>query len=157
MTEENTLDSQTAEIEALAAQAENEDFTPEPEALQGEYQSAQPEQQQISTGELCTTLLHIGFALVAARRGDHWKLSAQEAAGTGEAVGAVLDKYFPDMPAHGAEIVAVIAVGSVLAPRLAVDSQISKEKPKQAPKNPEQKDAKEDAPVFTMEGYEHGD
>lgn len=154
-------DQQAAELEALAQQAETEDFIPEPDTVEGEYQSAEPE--AISTGELCAALLSIGFGLVASRRGDHWKLNEAEANETGQAVGAVLDKYFPDMGAHGPELTALLTVGAVLTPRLMADKQIesqrakarAEQQAKQQPKPDEKPEVQ--SPEFDMKGGIDGD
>jgi hypothetical protein len=79
----------------------------------------------METGEMVSAMLMIGFELVASRRGEHWRLSPSEAKQTGAAVGDVLDKYFPDMTSHGAEITAVMACSMVLLPRIGQDKAIN--------------------------------
>lgn len=146
MIEENSqgAEQQAAQLEQLEALAAAEDFQPGPEsALEGEHQHAEPE---ISTGELCTALLSIGFSVVASRRGSHWALNETEAKETGQAVGAVLDKYFPDMANHGPELTALMTVGAVLTPRLMIDKQqtMQQERQRQEPSD-SQKRAEEAA------------
>jgi hypothetical protein len=116
---------QNADLSNLEFIAANEDYTPSPEAMQAEQGEAQPE---ISTGEMCSSLLMIGFNLIGSRRGDHWNLSQEEASETGNAVGAVLDKYFPDMSNQGVEITAVMTCAMVLTPRLMADKQYAQQR-----------------------------
>ncbi len=118
---QNSQAQQLEQLEQLASTAGAEDYQPTPEEVQAEEEAA----DQISTGELCTALLSVGFSLVAARRGDHWTLNEAEARETGNAVGAVLDKYFPDMNQHGPELTALMTVGAVLTPRLMTDKRIA--------------------------------
>jgi len=112
---------QAADLSNLEFIAANEDYTPGPGAVAGEHEAAQPE---ISTGELCSSLLMIGFNLIGSRRGDHWNLTQEEATETGNALGQVLDKYFPDMSSQGVELTAVMTCAMVLTPRLMADKQL---------------------------------
>ena len=116
---------QAADLSNLEFIAANEDYTPSPDQMQGEQAEAQPE---ISTGEMCSSLLMIGFNLIGSRRGDHWNLTQEEATETGNAVGAVLDKYFPDMSNQGVEITAVMTCAMVLTPRLMADKQYAQQR-----------------------------
>ncbi len=112
---------QLTDLDNLAQQAANEDFIPEPDQVhQGEVETA----PEISTGQMVTALLSIGFNMVAGRKGSHWNLSAEEATETGEAIGGVLDKYFPDLSESGVELTACMTVAMVLTPRLMMDKQI---------------------------------
>jgi hypothetical protein len=112
---------QAADLSNLEFIAANEDYAPNPDAMAGEHEE---DQSEISTGEMCSSLLMIGFNLIGSRRGDHWNLSQEEASETGNAVGAVLDKYFPDMSNQGIEITAVMTCAMVLTPRLMADKQM---------------------------------
>jgi hypothetical protein len=112
---------QNADLSNLEFIAANEDYAPNPDAMTGEHEE---DQSEISTGEMCSSLLMIGFNLIGSRRGDHWNLSQEEASETGNAVGAVLDKYFPDMSNQGIEITAVMTCAMVLTPRLMADKQM---------------------------------
>lgn len=109
-------EQQLNELAALAAEAAAE----EP----GEYipgdGAPEAEPQGPSIGEMMAGVLGITFGLVAARRGAHWNLSAAEAKQAGEAYGAVLDKYFPDMRT-GPEVAAVAVTAMIVLPRLAAD------------------------------------
>lgn len=151
-------DNQSAEniaaIEAMATEAESEDFDLSTVAA-NDQQQAEPEPEGMQTGELCTALLSIGFSLVAARKGPHWALQPEEASETGNAVGAVLDKYFPGMAEQGPEITALMCVGMVVGPRLMMDAKIEAErgdkaKPVQGQESPAKRAAqqaeKQDAP-----------
>lgn len=112
-----------SEIEQLAALAEAQDESQESEWKATELTS--PENESMETGELCTAILAIGFSLVASRRGGHWELNPTEADETGKAIGAVLDKYFPNLAgSSGAEVTAAMTLGMVLMGRLAEDKRI---------------------------------
>jgi hypothetical protein len=76
--------------------------------------------EQMSSAEVCTMAVSTTFALVAARRGDHWQLQDAEAQQMGEAYGALLDKYFPDSVA-GPEVAAVLVTATVIFPRAMAD------------------------------------
>lgn len=147
------VDRQLEELAALEAVAVNED-APEIGDMAGGTGGAQEEKEpEITTGQLMTGLFSLGFGLAAKTRGPHWALSSAEAEETGEAVGALLDKYFPDMGTHGPELVAVLTVGSVVVPRLGMDSQIKearKQKQAKAMRQNSAHDSKEDAPILDM-------
>ena len=135
------------EIEQLAALAEAQDATQESEWQATDL--AEAEDAGMETGELCTAILAIGFSLIASRRGGHWELNATEADETGKALGAVLDKYFPDLAgSSGAEVTAVMTLGMVLMGRFAEDKRIhEKEIGPKAKAEPEQQAKKQnDAP-----------
>lgn len=142
------------EIEQLAALAEQQD-----QGHQSEWEPV-PEGQEVveapemETSELCTALLSIGFSLIASRRGEHWELNRTEAVETGRAVGAVLDKYFPDLAASsGVEVTAVMTLGMVLMGRVAEDKKVAaakevKDTPKASPVQ-QPVSGQNDAPEFT--------
>ncbi len=79
-----------------------------------------------TSGELCTTCLTVVFSILSARRGPHWELQPKEAEQLGNATGAVLDKYCPDIEG-GPEYALVVAAGMVLVPRVMVDRKIEEE------------------------------
>jgi len=106
---------QESEMSAMA-----EDFQPPSEDGMGTGVQAQV---SIDSGQLCATCLSVGFGIMAGRRGSHWALSAEEAEQLGNASGALLDKYCPDIDG-GPEYAFIIAVGMVIAPRLMPDKQI---------------------------------
>lgn len=120
---------QMADLSSLEFQAASEDYEPSNDAMAGQHEAA--EQPDMSTGELCSSLLMIGFNLIASRRGQHWQLTTDEANETGNALGAVLDKYFPDLSNQGVEITAVMTVGMVLTPRLMADKQVQEAEERQ--------------------------
>ena len=122
-------DQQFEELEQLANFADQADAgqQSEWEAIPDSESLAEP--PAMETAELCTALLSIGFSLVASRRGDHWNLNRTEAEETGKAVGAVLDKYFPDLAqTSGVEVTAVMTLGMVCMGRIAQDKKIAAEK-----------------------------
>ena len=95
------------------------DFEPEKDVGQEPIES----EPEISTGEMCATCLGVVFGIVAGRRGEHWNLSAEEAEQLGNATGAVLDKYVPDIQG-GVEYTLIVAAGMVVIPRLMVDKKL---------------------------------
>ncbi len=114
------------EIEQLADLAESQDANQENQWQATDMESPENEEPSMETGELCTAILSIGFSLVASRRGAHWELNRTEADETGRAIGAVLDKYFPDLAgSSGAEVTAAMTLGMVLMGRLAEDKRIN--------------------------------
>lgn len=79
----------------------------------------------VQTGEMVADLLDITFnGLIAPRRGDHWKLSADESKALGHAYGAVFDKYLPNLQS-GPEFAAVIVTVAVIGPKIAQDRAIA--------------------------------
>ena len=120
------MSDQFEEINQLANFADQNDAGQESEweaIPEGQEVAEAPEME---TSELCTALLSIGFSLVASRRGEHWTLNRTEAEETGKAVGAVLDKYFPDLAAtSGVEVTAVMTMGMVVMGRLATDKKVA--------------------------------
>lgn len=83
---------------------------------------------ELSTADICSTVVALLFGIVAARRGEHWNLGADEQKALGEALGAVVDKYLPNMDT-GPEAALVITAAIIIAPRLAVDRQESDKEP----------------------------
>lgn len=122
---------QAADLSQLEFVAANEDYTPGPEIAAGEVEAA-ADPEAMDTGEMMTSLLQIGFGLVASRRGDHWALNEAEATETGNAIGGVLDKYFPDLSNQGVEVTAVMTCAMLLTPRLMTDKQLAAQREQQA-------------------------
>jgi hypothetical protein len=138
------------EIEQLADLAEHQDASQDSEWKATDVSAPEDTADSMETGELCTAILMIGFSLVASRRGAHWELNRTEADETGKAIGAVLDKYFPDLAgSSGAEVTAAMTLGMVLMGRLAEDKRLHEievgPKAKAKPAAPE-KQATNDAP-----------
>ena len=104
------VDDQIGELRRLSSDYEKTERT------EAAVASGIPE---ISTGELMTQFLSVGFGLVAVRAGEHWVLSTDEAEIAGNAYGDVLDKYFPDLSGMGGvEVTAVMVTGSLMIPRM---------------------------------------
>lgn len=111
----SALDADTAAaLDALGESADSgADYVPGPvEPPPGDDPGPGP-----STVEVCSTCLDVTFAVVAARAGDHWKLSADELDMLGGALAAVVDKYFPDM-ATGPEATLIMVAGILIVPRV---------------------------------------
>jgi len=119
-----------AAVEARAASAADDDA-----ALEGEYQpsgeSEQAGQGDPSSEEVVTTLAVVTFRLIATRRGEHWQLSADEAQQIGQAGGAVLDKWAPDMTV-GPEATLAVTLGVVLVGRVQQDKAVADAKRREA-------------------------
>lgn len=76
---------------------------------------------QLDTAAMLASLLQITFNnVIAPRRGDHWKMSADECASLGQVYGAVFDKYVPDF-GTGPEVAAALVTVAILGPRIATD------------------------------------
>lgn len=84
----------------------------------------QPTVAGMTSGQLWSVLISVGFSVAASRRGGHWALSPDEAEQLGEAAGAVADKYMPDMEA-GPEYALLGAVFMVCLPRVMEDRAIA--------------------------------
>ena len=148
------MSDQFEELNQLADFADSKDAGQETEwQAIPDGQEVETEAASMETAELCTALLSIGFSLLAARRGEHWALNRTEAEETGKAVGAVLDKYFPDLAeTSGVEVTAVMTMGMVVMGRLAQDKKVAqakevKDTPAPAPQQTHNKEP--DAPEFT--------
>jgi hypothetical protein len=136
------------EIEQLADLAESQDANQESEWQATDLAVNGDDSASMETAELCTAILSIGFSLIGSRRGAHWELNPIEAEETGKAIGAVLDKYFPELAsASGAEVTAVMTLGMVLMSRYAEDKRIKEKEvgPKAKEAAPETR-ATNDAP-----------
>lgn len=114
----NDQEQQINELEHLAAAADAEEPA-EGEFIPGQEPEPEPEQQH-STAEVLAPLLQITFGIVASRRGPHWALSDGEAKEAGEAYGAVMDKYFPEV-SMGPEVTAVMVTLAIVGPRVMQD------------------------------------
>lgn len=102
-----------AEADAALAAAPADEFGGELDAAPAE----QPASEE--TAQLCASLLEVTCnQLLAAKHGDHWRISKEEAKALGAAYGAVLDKYFPNMRS-GPELTAVLLTAAVFGPRVA--------------------------------------
>lgn len=75
-------------------------------------------------GEELAFVFEMGFGVVATRRGEHWKLSGEEAEQLGVATDRVLAKYLPDMQT-GPEVALVLTAGMVFLPRMMLDKQLA--------------------------------
>lgn len=106
-------EQQIAELEHLAASADEceQEYIPGAEA---------EEPSGASSAELCEQLLALSFAVAAARLGEHWRLSPEEASEAGKAYGALLDKYAPGAEL-GVEATAIVVTGMIVLPRLLVE------------------------------------
>lgn len=84
-----------------------------------------PPAAEITTGQLLTAILVPVFKVLA----PAWAVSRDECALLGEAWGAVVDKYLPDLDL-GVELSAVLATALVFGPRWGTPPKVQpKEKP----------------------------
>lgn len=97
-----------ADLSAQAAALEGEVLRAESRAEGDQDAPAGP-----STGELLAALLRPTFDIVA----PDWRVTDSECEMLGQAYGAVIDKYFPDLE-MGVELTAVLVTAAVLGPRL---------------------------------------
>ena len=108
-----------AEADALLAESNVESVQSTPD------QEQRPE--DVPTGEIIASFMEITFnGLIAPRRGLHWEMKRDECQAVGNAYGAVIDKYFPDLNV-GVEFTAIIVTISVFGPRVAADARLRAE------------------------------
>lgn len=72
------------------------------------------------SAEMIAELLHLAFAVKAARHGEHWLLSEKEATTLGLKTARVLDKYMPAFEA-GPEAALIVSCLIIIGPRVAID------------------------------------
>lgn len=96
-----------------------QDFSPGPGGSGG----GKSGQGSAETGAMLGVLVSTVCTVVAARRGDHWILRPEEAESVGQAAGAVLDKYVPNVEA-GPEFALVMVCLTVFGPRAMADIQM---------------------------------
>lgn len=89
----------------------------EPDELHPDAAGAGSGQQpDASAADLLSGLLMVGHSIAAKRFGEHWELTPEEAKELGNAAGAVLDKYFPDL-STGPEVRLLVVAGGVYGMR----------------------------------------
>ncbi len=102
------------------ANSSGEDFVP---AGGGVDAGGQGRASGVDNGAMLAGLLGTVSIVVATRRGDHWKLSDDEAKALGGALDAVVQKYIPDM--ESSPEFALVAVSlAVIGPRVMADMQM---------------------------------
>lgn len=121
---------ETKHYENLEAYAKEAEGTGEYIPGTGEPEPG-PEDMSLG-GEELAFIFSVGFDLLAARRGDHWKLKFDEAEKLGFATDKVLEKYFPDIQT-GPEVTLLLTAGMFVAPRLMIDRDIAEKKTEQEP------------------------
>jgi hypothetical protein len=70
----------------------------------------------------------LGAKLLARKRGDHWRISEEEADALGEAWAAPLTPYLAQLAEYSPWIVAAMATVNVVAPRLIAEAEIAEGK-----------------------------
>lgn len=126
---------QLKELSLLAS--DGEDFNPGKEGVGGDKVGGGAA-VNVDTGAVMGSLMTAVFAVLAARRGDHWMLSEGEAMSLGGAVAAVLDKYVPDMES-GPEFALVMVSLTVIGPRAMTDIKVRDESPAEPSKSQQEK------------------
>lgn len=102
----------------------------------------------VNTGEMITALLDITFNIgLAAKRGPHWKMPPEDCAQLGNAYGAVVDKYMPDLRT-GPELTAIMVSVPILLPRILADLAAGKP----APAKPADQDTEKVDPDIVIKG-----
>ncbi|HET8701031.1 MAG TPA: hypothetical protein VFL97_05130 [Nitrococcus sp.] len=112
-----------AELEAIAAE--------DSAANDGEYIGAEeksgPDQGEV---ELVASLAKMTGEILAARRGDHWRLADREALAWAEAAVPVINKYAPDFQSSP-ELALVLASAMLVLPRMQQDRSVAVARAKQ--------------------------
>lgn len=103
-----------------------EEFPPRVDPAPGPVPEPAPDLLDPATVEM---LLAIPFDYIAARKGDHWKLSPEEKAALSPVTAKVLNKYAPTILSRWADEVALATVLSlVVIKRTNIDKEIFKAK-----------------------------
>jgi hypothetical protein len=79
--------------------------------------------EKIQAGELIAVCIGMSFNFIAARKGEHWKLSPDEAGELASATNDVIEEYMPDFETSPVVVLAAVGAG-IMAPRLMTDMQI---------------------------------
>lgn len=88
-----------------------------------------------STADLLSGLLMMVHGLAAARFGEHWRLTPEEAGELASAAGAVIDKYAPGISA-GPEVRLIVTAGAVYGIRYMAHQAWRAEQEARKPKEP---------------------
>lgn len=119
-TEKTPEEKQADDLAALAGATQAEDFTPGPEHTSA---PAVQEKPRLPIGDMLAGVMVVAFNLVAARRGDHWKLKPEEAEELGGALGDVADHYFPQLELGPLPVLGGVAA-MVIVPRVMHDQAL---------------------------------
>lgn len=115
---EQTADSYSEELGAIAREDEAAG------ASEGEYLGgsggSEPSGSDQGEVELVASLAKMTGEILAARRGDHWRLADREALAWAEAAVPVINKYAPDFQSSP-ELALVLASAMLVLPRLQGD------------------------------------
>ena len=118
------------------------------------------EVQEIDTKAFLTDTLQLGFSVIAAKAGDHWALSGQEAEALAGAYDAVLDKYFPNIgKSLGVEVTAITITAMVFLPRYQQSAALRAASPglsTSAESGSDQESGGDDFGLDNLEGAKHG-
>ena len=120
MTESETYE-QELDVIARADDSANDD---EYAIAQDQGAGREVDQQAV---DLVASLAKITGEVVAARRGDHWKVADKEAMAWAEAAVPVLEKYAPGFEASP-ELALVLVSGMIVLPRIQADKAAVKAK-----------------------------
>jgi hypothetical protein len=77
-----------------------------------------------AAGEMFALMIGMSFNLVAARKGEHWKLKAEEAQELAVASDAAIEEYMPDFEVSPIWVLGAVGAG-IMIPRIAEDARIS--------------------------------
>lgn len=127
MSDNNNADGQGSALpekmqsEAALLLAEIETTEAEPEAPAADAMS------QDDINGMLSGLFFLTFnQVIAPRRGKHWSMTEAECVALGDAYGALIEKYFPDLRA-GPEVAAVMVSITVFGPRVAQDVVLARQ------------------------------
>ena len=80
--------------------------------------------RSLPVGETIAMIAGMAMSFVASRKGEHWRLSQDEASELSHASQAVCDEYMPDFEMSPTWMLAGVC-GAIAAPRLIIDAKIN--------------------------------
>lgn len=98
------------------------------EARIAELEAAKDAEAGKAIAGMLAKTFDLGAKLLARKRGDHWRISEEEAATLGEAWAAPLTPYLAQLAEYSPWIVAAMATVNVVAPRLIAEAEIAEGK-----------------------------
>lgn len=119
-------DAYSDELAAIAREDEAASVS-EGEYLGGAQEAEGPDPDEV---QLVASLAKMSGELLAARRGDHWRLADREAMAWAEAAVPVLNKYAPDFKSSP-ELALVLASIVLVIPRVQADKAATVARAKQ--------------------------
>ena len=98
----------------------------EPEITSADVNTPKAKAPALGVGDAIAMISGILFNFVAMRKGEHWRLSEEEASELGEASQDVILEYFPDF--KGSPLLVLGGVSTaIVAPRFLMDAKIKQD------------------------------